>query len=93
LLYDLNKTLEKILIQKGNITPNQIDISFEQPNGQWSARLSRPTLNCWCFDLRENIKLRSVEMTTQRNGNRSSFELLKTSRGATSSFSRSKSGW
>jgi len=69
LLYDLNKTLEKILIQKGNITPNQIDISFEQPNGQWSARLSRPTLNCWCFDIRENIKLRNMEMTTSRNGN------------------------
>jgi Pvc16 N-terminal domain len=68
-LHDLNKTLEKILIQKGNITPNQIDISFEQPNGQWSARLSRPTLDCWCFDLRENLKLRSMNMTTTRNGN------------------------
>ncbi len=70
MLYDLNKTLEKLLVQQGNITPNQIDISFEQPNGQWAARLSRPTLNCWCFDLRENIKLRSMEMTTNRNGNR-----------------------
>jgi len=68
-LYDLNKSLEKILIQRGNITPNQIDISFEQPNGQWSARLSRPTLNCWCFDLHENIKLRTVTPTTSRNGN------------------------
>jgi len=67
-LYDLNKTLEKLLVQQGNITPNQIDISFEQPNGQWSARLSRPTLNCWCFDLRENLKLRNMEMTTNRNG-------------------------
>lgn len=69
MLHDLNKTLEKILVQKGNITPNQIDISFEQPNGQWSARLSRPSLNCWCFDLRENVKLRSMNMTTTRNGN------------------------
>ena len=68
MLHDLNKSLEKLLIQRGNITPNQIDISFEQPNGQWSARLSRPTLSLWCFDLRENIKLRSMEMTTNRNG-------------------------
>jgi len=74
-LHDLNKTLEKILTQKGNITPNQIDISFEQPNGQWSARLSRPTLDCWCFDLRENVKLRSMQMNTTRTGNqgRTSF--------------------
>ena len=71
MLHDLNKTLEKILVQRGNLTPNQIDVSFEQPNGEWSARLSRPTLNCWCFDLRENIKLRSMEMTTIRDKNNS----------------------
>jgi len=69
-LHDLNKTLEKLLIQRGNLSPSQIDISFEQPNGQWSARLSRPTISCWCFDLRENLKLRNIEMNTQRNGNR-----------------------
>lgn len=69
MLHDLNKTLEKILIERGKLTPNQIDISFEQPNGQWSARLSRPTLSIWCFDLRENLKLRSMEMTTTRSGN------------------------
>jgi hypothetical protein len=68
-LSDLNKSLEKLLNQRGKITSNQIDISFEQPNGQWSARLSRPTLDVWCFDLRENLKLRSMEMTTTRNGN------------------------
>ena len=69
MLHDLDKTLEKVLVQGGNITPNQIDISFDQPSGEWSARLSRPTLNCWCFDVRENLKLRSMEMTTARNGN------------------------
>ena len=69
MLHDLDKTLEKILVQGGNIAPNQIDVSFDQPSGEWSARLSRPTLNCWCFDIRENLKLRSMEMTTTRNGN------------------------
>ncbi len=75
MLHDLNKTLEKVLVQRGNLTANQIDISFEQPNGQWSARLSRPTLNCWCFDLRENLKLRNMEMTTNRSGNHSKTSL------------------
>ncbi|MCA0457963.1 MAG: DUF4255 domain-containing protein [Chloroflexi bacterium] len=70
MLHDLNKTLEKLLVEKGKLTPNQIDISFEQPNGQWSARLSRPTLNCWCFDLRENMKLRNMDMDAYRNGSR-----------------------
>ncbi len=68
MLHDLNKTVEKLLIKRGNLTPNQIDISFEQPNGQWSARLSRPTISCWCFDLRENLKLRNSNLNTSRNG-------------------------
>ena len=68
MLPDLNKTIEKLLIQRGNLNPNQIDISFEQPNGQWSARLSRPTISCWCFDLRENLKLRNTTVNTSRNG-------------------------
>jgi hypothetical protein len=67
-LQDLNKTIEKLLIKRGNLAPSQIDISFEQPNGQWSARLSRPTISCWCFDLRENLKLRSTSLNTTRNG-------------------------
>lgn len=71
MLHDLNKTLEKILVEQGKLSPSQIDISFEQPNGQWSARLSRPTLNCFCFDVRENLKLRTGEMNVTRNGDRS----------------------
>lgn len=70
MLHDLNKTLEKLLVEQGKLTPNQIDISFEQPNGQWSARLSRPTLNCWCFDVRENLKLRALDMNTTRHSDR-----------------------
>lgn len=75
MLHDFNKTLEKLLIQQGNLPPTQIDISFEQPNGQWSARLSRPTLNLWCFDLRENLRLRTTEMTRSYNGNSASSTL------------------
>ena len=32
---------------------------------EWSARLSRPTLNCWAYDVRENIKLRNFEMRAE----------------------------
>jgi len=67
MIYDLDQTLEKIIYDKGKLNRNEIDISFEQPNGEWSARLSRPTLNCWCFDLRENKKLRNSNRRIQRN--------------------------
>jgi hypothetical protein len=53
MLHDLDKTLERIIIADGNLRPNEVDIAFEQPSRDWSSRLSRPTVNCWCFDLRE----------------------------------------
>ena len=70
MLQDFDKTLEKLLMQQGNLSSSDIEISFEQPTREWSGRLNRPTLNCFCFDLRENLKLRNMEMQTTVNGNR-----------------------
>lgn len=68
MLYGLDQTLERILIEKGRLNKSEIDIAFDQPTGEWSARLSRPTLNCWCFDIRENLKLRkSMQPRITRN--------------------------
>lgn len=67
MLEDLDKTFERLLKEGGNLS-GDIDISFEMPNREWSARLSRPTLNCFCFDLRENPRLRHVEREVTRNG-------------------------
>jgi hypothetical protein len=69
MLQDFDKTLEKLLIQQGKLG-SDIEVAFEQPTREWSGRLNRPTLNCFCFDMRENLKLRSMEMTTTNNGNR-----------------------
>ncbi len=66
MLPDLDLTIEKILVERGKLSKGEIDISFEQPNSEWSATLSRPTVNCWAFDLRENLKLRSMEMEVTR---------------------------
>ncbi len=67
MLEDLDKTFEKLIKEGGNLG-GDIDISFEMPNREWSARLSRPTLNCFCFDLRENPRLRHVDREVTRNG-------------------------
>jgi hypothetical protein len=69
MIQDLDKTLEKILYERGRLSRNDIDVSFDQPNGDWSSRLARPTLNIWAFDLRENVKLRNMEFdVTRENG-------------------------
>ena len=66
MLDDLDKSLEKILTTRGSLG-SDIDVSFEQPSREWSARISRPTISCYCFDLRENLKLRSNERFVARD--------------------------
>lgn len=66
MIQDLDKTLEKLLYERGRLSRSDIDVSFEQPNSDWSARISRPTLNVWCFDIQENVKLRAMEPRMNR---------------------------
>jgi hypothetical protein len=55
---DIDETLRKLLIREIPIKNGEVDIAFDQPKREWSARLSRPTINLFLHDLRENVKLR-----------------------------------
>jgi hypothetical protein len=72
MIHDLDKTLEKLLYTKGNLNRNDVDIVFDTPDREWASRLGRPTLSCWAFDIRENMKLRSMERQVVRNGDTAS---------------------
>lgn len=58
MIADLDQTIEKLITQDLPIKNGEIDIAFDQPKREWSARLSRPTLNFFLFDIRENNVLR-----------------------------------
>jgi hypothetical protein len=58
---DLDEALRELLIQDLPITNNEVDIAFDLPKREWSARLSRPTLNLYMHDVRENNKLRTQQ--------------------------------
>lgn len=58
---DLDEALRQLLIRELPIRNGDVDVAFEQPKRDWSARLSRPTLNLFLYDLRENTKLRSSQ--------------------------------
>lgn len=67
MLQDIDKTLENILYERGNIARRDVDVAFDQPTGDWASRISRPTLNCWCFDIRENLSLRASGVRVEKN--------------------------
>ncbi len=69
MLADLDETLRKILIERIPIRNGEIDIKFDQPRREWSARLSKPTVNMFLYDMRENPQLRRQEFDrTSHNG-------------------------
>lgn len=58
---DLDDALRDLLIRDMPIANNEIDIAFDQPTRDWASRLSRPTLNLFMHDVRENNKLRTQQ--------------------------------
>lgn len=54
----LDETIRQLLIREMPVTDNEIDIAFDMPKREWSARLSRPTINLFLYDIRENSALR-----------------------------------
>jgi len=54
----MDEAVRQLLIRELPITNNEIDIAFEQPKREWSARLNRPTLNLFLYDIREHLKMR-----------------------------------
>lgn len=68
MINDLDDVLRKLLIRELPIENGEVDIAFEQPDREWSDRLSRPTLNLFLHDVRENLKLRrSQEWIVEQN--------------------------
>jgi len=58
---DLDEALRTFLMREMGIKNGEIEIEFKQPTREWSGRLSRPTLNLYLHDVRENAKLRRAQ--------------------------------
>lgn len=61
MIQDLDMVLRELLIRELPIKNGEVDVAFDQPKREWSARLSRPTLNLFLYDIRENLKLRGSQ--------------------------------
>jgi hypothetical protein len=74
---DLDESIRQLLIRHVPLDPAEIDVSFEAPDREWSGRLSRPTVNCFLYDVRENHEMRKTdwEMSTS-NGKASRHKPL-----------------
>ncbi|HET8522978.1 MAG TPA: Pvc16 family protein [Thermomicrobiales bacterium] len=68
----LDETIKAVLREIGGMDPAEIDIAFEAPDREWASRVSKPTVNCYLYDIRENLELRGTDWIVERdptNGN------------------------
>ncbi len=73
MIEDLDETLRRLLVREMPIKSGEVDVDFKQPKREWSARLSRPTLNLFLYEVRENTKLRQMSQgwdVEERSNNR-----------------------
>jgi hypothetical protein len=65
-LADLDETIRQLVVRHVPLDLGEVDVSFETPDRDWSGRLSRPTLNCFLYDIGENLELRQSEWEVTR---------------------------
>jgi hypothetical protein len=67
LISDLDQTLKQLLIKKVPLDPTEVDVCFDMPDREWTSSLSKPTVNLYLYDIRENHGLRAYDWTLERN--------------------------
>ncbi len=65
----LDETIKQLLIEKMPLNLAEVDVSFDVPNREWSGAISKPTINIYLHDIRENLDLRVNDWTTTRTPN------------------------
>jgi hypothetical protein len=61
MLADINQSIKNLLFDLGPL-PGEVDMRFEMPTREWIDTLTRPTINMYLFNLRENTELRQGRM-------------------------------
>lgn len=69
MIADLDETIKQLLVSDMPIKNGEIDVKFDQPKREWSAKLTKPTVNFFLYDLRENVELRQIDYQRVGNGN------------------------
>lgn len=82
MIRDLDATIEQLLTTLA--TPSSelagADISFDIPDATWRDALSSLTVNCYLYDVHENLELRTYEPLVQRNSDNTLVAVRKAPR-------------
>jgi hypothetical protein len=66
MINELDETIKKLILVKGQFDLSEVEIRFDQPTRDWAAGLTKPAINCYLYDIRENTELRNREWIVER---------------------------
>jgi len=70
MLNAINQAFASLLWERGLIDPQDVDVRFDVPSEEWVDSLTRPTINAFLIELRENTEKRDNAPVTTINGGR-----------------------
>jgi Pvc16 N-terminal domain len=65
-IHDVDDSLRKLVLRDA-VNGSGVEISFEAPTKEWSARRNAPTINVYLYDVREDLDRREVEFEEIRD--------------------------
>src|SRR5215213_2334680 len=65
----LDESIKAVLRELGGLDADEVDVAFDAPDREWAARVSKPTVICYLYDIRENLDLRGNEWSVERQSN------------------------
>jgi hypothetical protein len=69
MIKSLDETIKKLILEKGRFSLTDVDLRFDQPTRDWAAGLTKPAINCYLYDIRENKGLRNREWLVDQQPN------------------------
>ena len=75
MLADLHTSLRTLLHDRGRIPRELVDVRFEAPRREWVNALTRPTLDLFLFDVKENLDLRRGDIGSATANGRAVYRM------------------
>jgi hypothetical protein len=65
-IHDLDASMRN-LFERDIVNGSGVDLAFEAPTKEWAGKLSKPTINVFLYDIREDLSRREVMFEEVRN--------------------------
>lgn len=73
MLHLLDASLENFLRAAVPLSERQVDVSFEAPDKEWGAQVTRPTVNLFLWEVRNNVDQRESGFRVEHNADGKAF--------------------